>query len=62
MADLTVLMGYDDDLRDQVSAGINRIRNLLLSVHPALERALGTDLSHRRGTRAAGPLRRPDQG
>lgn len=46
MADLAVLMGYDDDLRDEVTAGINRIRNLLLSVHPALERALGENLAH----------------
>lgn len=46
MADLAVLMGYDDDLRDQVTAGTNRIRNLLLSVHPALERALGENLAH----------------
>ena len=46
LADLAVLMGYDDDLRDQVTAGTNRIRNLLLSVHPALERALGDNLAH----------------
>jgi transposase len=46
VADLAVLMGYDDDLRDQVSAGINGIRHLLLSIHPALEQALGTDLAH----------------
>lgn len=46
MADLSVLMGYDDDLRDQVTAGTNRIRNLLLGVHPALERALGEHLAH----------------
>lgn len=46
MADLSVLMGYDDDLRDQLTAGTNRIRNLLLGVHPALERALGADLAH----------------
>jgi transposase len=46
MADLAVLMGYDDDLRDQVTAATNRIRNLLLSIHPALERALGAELAH----------------
>ncbi len=46
MADLSVLVGYDDDLRDQVTAGTNRIRNLLLGIHPALERALGADLAH----------------
>ena len=48
MADLAVLMGYDDDLRDQVTAGTNRMRNLLLSIHPALERALGDDWPTRR--------------
>jgi transposase len=46
MADLAVLMGYDDDLRDQVTAATNRLRNLLLSIHPALERALGEDITH----------------
>jgi len=46
MAELAVLMGYDDDLRDQVTAATNRIRNLLLSIHPALERALGAELAH----------------
>lgn len=39
-------MGYDDGLCDQVTAGTNRIRNLPLSVHSALERALSADLAH----------------
>lgn len=39
MTDLAVPVGYDDDLRDQVTAGTKRIRNLLLSVHPGLELA-----------------------
>lgn len=39
-------MGYDDDLRDQVTAGTNRMRKLLPSVHRGLERALGADLAH----------------
>ena len=34
MADLAVLMGYDDDLRDQVTATTNRLRNLLLRSTP----------------------------
>lgn len=46
MADLAVLMGYDDDLRDQVVAATNRMRDLLLGVHPGLERALGGRLAH----------------
>ncbi len=41
LADLAVLVGHDDDLKDQVTAQTNRVRNLLLSVHPALEQALG---------------------
>jgi transposase len=46
MADLAVLVGHDDDLKDQVTAQTNRVRNLLLGVHPALERALGVNLAH----------------
>lgn len=46
LADLAVLTGYDQDLRDQVTAATNRLRNLLLGIHPALERALGADLTH----------------
>ncbi|MDQ1247785.1 MAG: hypothetical protein QG597_2156, partial [Actinomycetota bacterium] len=46
LADLAVLVGHDDDLKDQVAAQTNRVRNLLLSVHPALERALGANLAH----------------
>ena len=46
LADLAVLVGHDDDLKDQVTAQTNRVRNLLLSVHPALERALGANLAH----------------
>lgn len=46
LANLGVLTGYDQDLRDQITAATNRLRNLILSVHPGLERALGEDLTH----------------
>lgn len=46
LAGLSVLMGYDQDLRDEITAGSNRLRNLLLGIHPGLERALGPDITH----------------
>ncbi|QJY50658.1 IS110 family transposase [Pseudonocardia broussonetiae] len=41
LAELTVLAGYDDDLAAQSTRLINRLRDALLHVHPALERLLG---------------------
>lgn len=46
LAGLAVLTGYDQDLRDEITAGTNRLRNLLLGIHPGLERALGADITH----------------
>jgi transposase len=46
LAGLAVLTGYDQDLRDDITAGTNRLRNLLLGIHPGLERALGADITH----------------
>lgn len=45
-ADLAMLLGYDDDLAAQVTAAINRLRGLLVQVHPSLEKALGDNVSH----------------
>lgn len=45
-ADLSMLLGYDDDLAAQVTAAINRLRGLLVQVHPSLEKALGDNVSH----------------
>lgn len=45
-ADLSMLLGYDDDLAAQVTAAINRLRGLLVQVHPSLEKALGDNISH----------------
>ncbi len=45
-ADLAMLLGYDDDLAAQVTAAINRLRGLLVQIHPSLEKALGDNVSH----------------
>jgi transposase len=44
--DLAMLLGYDDDLAAQVTAAINRLRGLLVQIHPSLEKALGDNVSH----------------
>ncbi|GAB3260874.1 hypothetical protein GCM10027562_23970 [Arthrobacter pigmenti] len=46
IAELTMLCGFDDDLRAQVTATSNRIRGLYTQIHPALERVLGPHLDH----------------
>lgn len=46
LAELEVLVGHDDDLAAQSTAVTNRIRGLLLQIHPALERAIGENASH----------------
>ena len=45
-ADLSMLLGYDDDLAGQVTAAVNRLRGLLVQIHPSLEKALGENISH----------------
>lgn len=45
-ADLSMLLGYDDDLTAQVTAAINRLRGLLVQVHPSLEKSLGDNIDH----------------
>jgi len=45
-ADLAMLLGYDDDLAGQVTSAINRLRGLLVQIHPTLEKALGDNISH----------------
>ena len=47
LADLSVLVGHDDDLAEQATAVSNRIRGLLLQIHPAFERVLGENASHK---------------
>jgi hypothetical protein len=43
-AELEVLVGYDDDLAQESTRLINRIRGPLTHIHPALERAIGPKL------------------
>jgi transposase len=43
---LRVLGGYDDDLAHDVTRTSNRLRDMLLSISPALERVLGPKLDH----------------
>lgn len=47
LADLEVIVGFDDDLAGEVTRISNRIRGLLTQVHPALERVLGPKVQHR---------------
>src|SRR5690625_5005998 len=49
MADLRMLAGHDDDLAADATRITNRIRGVLVDVHPALERALGPHLDQRVG-------------
>ncbi|MCW6003778.1 IS110 family transposase [Micromonospora sp. CPCC 205371] len=46
LAELEVLVGYDDDLAGEVTRISNRIRGLLTQIHPALERVLGPKVQH----------------
>jgi transposase len=46
LADLQVIVGYDDDLAGEVTRIANRIRGLLTQIHPALERVLGPKIQH----------------
>lgn len=47
LASLKVLAGYDDDLARESTRSINRLRSLLLQIHPALERVFaGTRLTN----------------
>ena len=46
IADLAVIVGFDDDLASEVNRVSNRIRGLLTQIHPALERAIGANIGH----------------
>jgi transposase len=46
LADLQVIVGFDDDLAAEVTRVTNRIHGLLTQIHPALERAIGARLHH----------------
>lgn len=60
LANLKVLSGFDEDLAHETTRSINRLRSLLLQIHPALERVftgsrLTTDLALDLLTRYGGP-------
>jgi transposase len=46
LAELDVLVGFDDDLAGEATRLGNRIRGLLTAIHPALERAIGPRVTH----------------
>ncbi|MBE8523550.1 IS110 family transposase [Amycolatopsis sp. H6(2020)] len=46
LAELEVLVGFDDDLAGAATRISNRIRGLLTGIHPALEHAIGPRISH----------------
>jgi len=46
LAELDVLVGFDDDLAGEATRIANRIRGLLTGIHPALEHAIGSRVSH----------------
>ncbi|PPK66044.1 transposase [Actinokineospora auranticolor] len=46
LAELEVLVGFYDDLADEATRISNRIRGLLTGIHPALEHAIGPQISH----------------
>jgi transposase len=46
LAELGVLIGFDDDLAGEATRLGNRIRGLLTGIHPALERVLGPRVTH----------------
>ncbi|WP_405434360.1 IS110 family transposase [Micromonospora sp. NBC_00617] len=47
LAELEVLVGFDDDLAGEATRVANRIRGLLTQIHPALERVLGPKVQHK---------------
>ena len=47
LADLEVIVGFDDDLVGEATRVMNRIRGLLSQIHPALERALSDWMDHK---------------
>lgn len=69
LAELKVLVGFDDDLAAEATRLTNRIRGLLTQIHPALERVLGPHVQKKAplallqrfggpaGMRTAGPRR-----
>ena len=49
LAELKVLVGFDDDLAGEATRLSNRVRGLLTQVHPAVERVLGPHVQQKAG-------------
>ncbi len=49
LAELKVLVGFDEDLAAEATRLSNRIRGLLTQIHPALERVIGPRLTTKQG-------------
>lgn len=49
LAELKILVGFDDDLAAEATRLSNRIRGLLTQIHPALERVIGPRLTTKQG-------------
>ena len=49
LAELKVLVGFDEDLAAEATRLANRIRGLLTQIHPALERVVGPRLATKQG-------------
>ncbi|MFZ2260024.1 MAG: IS110 family transposase [Luteococcus japonicus] len=49
LAELKVLVGFDEDLAAEATRLSNRIRGLLTQIHPALERVVGPRLTTKQG-------------
>ncbi|MBO8203535.1 IS110 family transposase [Streptomyces smyrnaeus] len=46
VAELEMIVGFDDDLATEATRVSNRIRGLLTQIHPSLERVLGPRIQH----------------
>lgn len=46
VAELEMIVGFDDDLAGEATRISNRLRGLLTQIHPSLERVLGPRIQH----------------
>jgi hypothetical protein len=46
IAELEMIVGFDDDLAGEATRVANRLHGLLTQIHPSLERVLGSRLQH----------------
>lgn len=46
IAELEMIVGFDDDLADEATRVANRLHGLLTQIHPSLQRVLGPRLQH----------------